>query len=156
MHSHTIAITITITLAVGLAAVAPTSLLAQPAREAATPTHDLRALASTSSLAGTTETQNLQSPDVRDAAQTAQALQDLRPPDVRDVAAGRGTDNSPRVVIVKVPPSAAAPASAGGIDWADAGIGAGSLLGLSLLGLGGTFAIVHRRRAHETPPVARV
>ena len=76
---------------------------------------------------------------------------------MRDTAEGRGTYNSPRVVIVKVPPSAAAPASAGGIDWADAGIGAGGLLGLSLIGAGGALAIVHRRRAaHGAPPVARV
>jgi len=135
MHSHTI----TLALAAALVALAPTGALAQPAREAATPT------------------QNLQSPDARDAAQTTQARQDLRPPDVIDAAAGRGTYNSPRVMVVKIPPSAAEPSSAPGMDWGDAGIGAGSLLGLSLIGLGGALAIVHRRRAaHDTPPVARV
>jgi hypothetical protein len=79
--------------------------------------------------------------------------QNLQSPDARDAAAGRGTDNSPRVVFVKVPqPSTAA--STQGIDWTDAGIGAGGLLGLSLLGLGGTFVIVHRKRAHDASPVA--
>ena len=136
-----------------LAALAPTGALARPPYDAATPAQDLRALAKTSSLAGTP------APDTRDAAQTAQALQDLRSPDAGDAAEGRGTYNSPPVVIVKVPqPSPAAapgPSPAGGIDWADAGIGAGSLIGLSLIGLGGWLVIVHRRRAaHGAPPVA--
>ncbi len=133
MHSHTI----TLALAVGITALAPAGALARPAGEPATPT------------------QNLQSPDARDAAQTAQARQDLRPPDVIDAAAGRGTNNSPRVVVVKVPQPAPEPASAGGIDWADAGMGAGGLLGLTLLGAGGAFAVAHRRRiTHHAPPVA--
>ncbi len=124
-----------------LAALAPTGALARLPHDTATPVPDLRALAKTSSLAGTT------------------GGQDMRSPDTRDVAAGRGTYNSPDVVIVKVPqasPAAApGPSSAGGIDWADAGIGAGSLLGLSLIGLGGALVIVHRRRAaHGAYPVA--
>lgn len=69
--------------------------------------------------------------------------QDLRSPDSRDAAAGRGTFNAPDVTVVKVtqpsPPS-------GGIDWGDAGIGAGSLLGLILLGLGGALTVVQRRK----------
>jgi hypothetical protein len=132
MHSHTI----TLALAAGIVALAPAAALAQP-------------------IDAVTTTQNLQSPDARDAAQTAQARQDLRPPDVIDAAAGRGTNNSPRVVVVKMPQSAPEPVSAGGIDWADAGIGAGGLLGLTLIGAGGAFAIVHRRRiTHHAPPVA--
>ncbi|MDP9188027.1 MAG: hypothetical protein M3O25_02120 [Actinomycetota bacterium] len=35
----------------------------------------------------------------------------------------------------------------GGFDWADAGIGAGGLLGVMLLGLGGTFMVLQRRQA---------
>jgi hypothetical protein len=132
MHSHTI----TLALAAGIAAAAPTGALARPAPEAAT------------------STQDLSPPDVRDAALAAQAGQDLRPPDVRDAARGRGTYNSPRVVVVKLPHRAPEPASARGIDWADAGIGAGGLLGLSLIGAGGALAIVHRRRANHAPPVA--
>jgi hypothetical protein len=34
----------------------------------------------------------------------------------------------------------------GGLDWGDAGIGAGGLLGLILLALGGTLAVMHRRQ----------
>jgi hypothetical protein len=133
MNAHRI----TLALAVGIAALAPTGALAQPARETTTTTQDLRP------------------PDVRDAARTAQAGQDLRPPDVRDAADGRGTYNSPRVMVVKMAAAAPEPASAGGIDWADAGIGAGGLLGLTLIGAGGAFAITHRRRtAHHAPPVA--
>jgi hypothetical protein len=139
------------------AALTPTGAFARPPHDAATPAQDLRALAKTSSLAGTPARQDMRSPDTRDAAQTAQVRQDLRSPDARDAAEGRGTYNSPDVVIVKVPqPSpAAAPEPSGGIDWADAGIGAGSLVGLSLIGLGGALVIVHRRRpARGAPPVA--
>ncbi len=133
MHTHSI----TLALAVGLTALAPAAALAQPLEPAIT-------------------TQNLQSPDARDAAQTAQARQDLRPPDVVDAADGRGTFNSPRVVVVKVPqPASSEAASASGVDWGDAGIGAGGLLGLTLIGAGGAFAIVHRKRTtHHAPPVA--
>jgi hypothetical protein len=79
--------------------------------------------------------------------------QDMRSADTRDAANGRGTYNSPRVVVVKLP--AAEPSSADGLDWADAGLG--SLLGLGAIGLGGALLVVHRRRAaHGAPPVARV
>ncbi len=97
---------------------------------------------------------DMRSPDTRDAVQAAQAPQDMRSPDSRDASTGRGTYNSPQVVIVKARPQPQ-PAAANGIDWADAGIGAGSLLGLSLLGLGGALFIVHRKRtARAAPPVA--
>ena len=74
-----------------------------------------------------------------------QPPQDLRNPDTVDFANGRGTYNSPEVVVVDVPTPESAPVSAGGIDWADAGLGAGSLLGITLIGLGGALFIVHRR-----------
>jgi hypothetical protein len=76
----------------------------------------------------------------------AQARQHLQSPDARDAADGRGTFNSPQVVVVKAQPQTR-PALTDGIDWADAGIGAGGLLGMSLLALGGTLLITHRRRA---------
>jgi hypothetical protein len=38
-------------------------------------------------------------------------------------------------------------APAAGIDWGDAGIGAGGVLGLSLLGIGGALLVVHRKQA---------
>jgi hypothetical protein len=137
-----------------LAALAPTNALARPIEYAATP-----ASAHVDGAPAPKPARDLRSADTGEAAQTAQARQDLRSPDARDAAEGRGTYNSPHVVIVKVPqPSPAAapePSSAGGIDWADASIGAGSLLGLSLIGLGGALVIVHRRRAaHGASPVA--
>jgi hypothetical protein len=88
-------------------------------------------------------------PDARDAARAAQVPRDLRSPDTRDAAAGRGTFNAPDVVVIKLrqpSPSPTASASADGIDWADAGIGAASLLGLMLFALS-TFVVVHRRQA---------
>ena len=54
-------------------------------------------------------------------------------------------------MIVKVPEPGQA--REGGFDWADAGIGAGGLLGPMLLGLGGSLAVVHRRHAHATPGI---
>jgi hypothetical protein len=75
--------------------------------------------------------------------------QDLRHADTRDFAEGRGTYNSPEVVVVDAPSPVAEPTSAAGVDWADVGIGAGGLLGVSLIGLGGALFIVHRRGARE-------
>jgi hypothetical protein len=101
--------------------------------------------------------QDLRSPDTRDAAEGRRIdtpapqetpRQDFRHPDTRDFAEGRGTYNSPEVVVVGAPAPAAQPA-AGGIHWKDVGIGAGGLLGVVLLGLGGALAIVHRRGARQ-------
>jgi len=95
--------------------------------------------------------QDLRSPDARDAARAAPTAaaqrQDLRSPDARDAAAGRGTFNAPEVTVVRLPQPA--PAADGGIDWGDAGIGAGGLLTAILLATVSTFAVTrHRRRAH--------
>ena len=86
-------------------------------------------------------------------ASTAQALadarngKDLRSPDTLDAAAGRGTFNAPHVAVVTLPDSPAQPAaSSGGLDWTDAGIGAGGALTILLLAAGGAFAVGHRRR----------
>jgi hypothetical protein len=103
---------------------------------------------------GAQQPQDLRSPDTQDAAKAAQAPQDLRSPYTGDAAGGRGAFDSPQVVIVKER-SQPQPAPADGLDWADAGIGAGTLLGLGLIGLGGALFIGHRRRAaHDAPPVA--
>ena len=97
--------------------------------------------------------QDLRMPDTRDAAGGGQpyqqrssaephetpAAQDLRGAD----ALGAPTEGNAGVVVLKAPP-AAEPAT--GIDWGDAGIGAGGLLGLTLIGLGGTLVILHRRQ----------
>jgi hypothetical protein len=127
------------------------ALAAVAASTASANTVDLRSQMGTSSLAGTTSSaprQDLRSADARDAARSAHARQgqpqqDLRSPDTRDLAAGRGTFSAPEVTVVKV--TEPAPPSAG-IDWGDTGIGAGSMLGLILLALGSTLAVIHHRR----------
>jgi len=67
---------------------------------------------------------------------------DMRTPDARDHGEGRGTFNAPEVSVIKVVDPAPADS---GFDWGDAGIGAGGLFGLILLGLGGTAAVAHRK-----------
>jgi hypothetical protein len=67
--------------------------------------------------------------------------QDIRTADARDAADGRGAQNTSEVMVVEVPQ----PMPASGLDWGDAGIGAGGLLGLMLLGLGGTLVVARRR-----------
>jgi hypothetical protein len=73
--------------------------------------------------------------------------QDLRSPDARDAAEGRGTFNAPDVIVVDSGKQSPAPvADEGGIDWGDAGIGAGVLGGIALLAGGGVL-VVQRRSA---------
>jgi hypothetical protein len=89
------------------------------------------------------------SQDRRNADQVTprvEARQDFRSPDTIDAAAGRGTDRSPDVVVVRLHAETPAAAPADGLDWQDAGIGAGGLFALALIGLGGTLLVVHRRR----------
>ena len=93
---------------------------------------------------------DLRTPDAVDAGTpaTTAAGTDLRTPDAVDHGLGRGTFSAPDVTVVKVvdpPPTTA-------FDWGDAGIGAGGLLGLILVGLGGTLVVSHRR--HSRMPLA--
>jgi hypothetical protein len=126
------------------------ALAALAASTASANTVDLRSQMGTSSLAGTTSSaprQDLRSADARDAALSAKARQgqprqDMRSPDTRDYAVGRGTFSAPEVTVVKV--TEPAPPSAG-LDWGDAGIGAGGMLGLILLALGSILAVIHRQ-----------
>ena len=71
--------------------------------------------------------------------------QDLRSPDTRDAALGRRHLERPRRDGRQA--AAAGARRRRGIDWGDAGIGAGTLFGVIVVGLGGAMAIVHRRRA---------
>lgn len=94
--------------------------------------------------------QDLRSPDARDAvrvtaAQQGQPRQELRSPDVGDYAEGRGAFSAPEVTVVRVPEPVP---STGGLDWVDAGIGAGVVVGLMLLALGGFLTVSHRRRGY--------
>ena len=130
MHSHNMAL-LGVAVTGALAGLTPTGASARPIEATAAPT--------IAQVAG---------------APTPKPAQDLRSPDARDAAEGRGMDKTPRIVVVAVPPKPQ-PASAHGIAWADAGIGAGSSLALSLIAFGGALFIVHRRRAaHATAPVA--
>jgi type IV secretory pathway TrbL component len=70
--------------------------------------------------------------------------QDLRSPDTRDAAAGRGTFNAPDVTVIKLPQSASSPH--GGVDWADAAIGAGGATGLLAISLAGAMTLRRRQR----------
>jgi hypothetical protein len=88
--------------------------------------------------------QGFQTADHADANPT----QDFRNPDTVDYAEGRGTYNAPEVVVVKAPETAPAPAG-DGMDWADAGLGAGTVMGLSLIAVGGTLLVVRRRSAGQ-------
>jgi len=80
------------------------------------------------------------------AAVPSEQRQDLRSPDTVDAAAGRGTSSAPDVVVVKVKEPQTQPI-ADGIDLADAGVGAGAIIGLSLMLFGGGLLIVQRRHA---------
>jgi hypothetical protein len=87
------------------------------------------------------------------ATATVEPRQDLRSPDTRDAAMGRGTSSVPDVTVVKVPEPA--PAAERGVDWGDAGIGAGTALGVIAVGLAGAMAVVYRRRrGPQTAPAA--
>jgi len=93
--------------------------------------------------------QDLRNPDTRDAAvvPAADMLQNLRSPDAVDAADGRGTFSAPDVTVIKVPAPSTPTTSPepAGLDWTDAGIGAGGVLVLALLSVGGGFALLHRR-----------
>jgi hypothetical protein len=84
------------------------------------------------------------------------APQSLVSPDAQDAASGRGTFSAPDVTVVKVPAVATDSGSDRGIQWTDAGVGAGGMLGILLLA-GGTAALVaHRpRRRMATHPTVR-
>jgi hypothetical protein len=95
---------------------------------------------------------DLRTPDAVDAGTpattTTAGATDLRTPDAVDHGLGRGTFSAPDVTVVKV----VDPSPTTGLDWGDAGIGAGGLLGLILVGLGGTLVVSHRR--HSRMPLA--
>jgi hypothetical protein len=115
------------------------------------PSHSLALAAALLALAIPTASaqQDLRSPDAQDAASRAagaqqpQPKQDLRSPDARDAA---DAGSAPNVTVVRVDESSP---SSSGLDWADAGIGAGGVLGLTLVSLGGML-VVKRRRSPVT------
>jgi hypothetical protein len=90
---------------------------------------------------------DVRTPDAIDAGQPANQTPGLeaRTPDARDHAEGRGTFSAPEVTVIKV--TDPSPVFTG-FDWSDAGIGAGGLLGLILVAVGGTMALSHGRHGH--------
>jgi hypothetical protein len=80
------------------------------------------------------------SPDTQEAAKAGQwgSVSDTLLPDTQDAANGRG-GAGPTIEVVTV----AAPSS---FDWIDAGIGAASGLGVSLVVAGGLILVVRRHR----------
>jgi hypothetical protein len=86
-----------------------------------------------------TTTAAVVSPSASASAPTRQFLS----PDARDRAERRTT---PDVLVVSAPTPAAAPttATSGGINWADAGLGAGGVLGLALMSAGGALVAMRR------------
>jgi hypothetical protein len=101
---------------------------------------------------------DLRSPDAVDAANAvtqrahAQQVQDYRSPDTADTAQGRGTFTAPRVTVVKV--AQPSQVTSGGFDWGDAGIGAGGVIALVLIGVGGSLMVTHRRRGGGTAAIS--
>ena len=90
-------------------------------------------------------TQDLRSPDARDATVTTSSAVpvDLRTP---DAVTGTGT-GSPDVTVVEAPqPVSVDP----GFDWADAGLGAGIALAIALLSMSAAYVVSR----HRTAPLA--
>jgi hypothetical protein len=87
--------------------------------------------------------QDLRSPDARDAAlqaaeSTPQVAQDLRSPDARDAGRVSPPVQTPLVEIREVPSN--------GFDWGDAGIGAAGIVAMLSIAAGLTLLLASRRR----------
>jgi hypothetical protein len=74
---------------------------------------------------------------------TYELPRDFRTADVREAFEGRGPFNAPDVTVVKVPQPA--PIPDGGVDWADAAIGAGGATGLLAITLAGALTLRRRQ-----------
>ena len=89
---------------------------------------------------------DLRNPDSKDVAAATQAHDgdpsDLRNPDSRDVSSTQR--------VAAPAPQAPTVADEPGFDWGDAGIGAGAVLGLTLITLSVMFGVVHRRNRSAT------
>jgi hypothetical protein len=120
--------------------------LATPAAAAQSSDHETQVAAAVG--AGHHAVQDLRMPDTVDAAnrpsstQPATPSQDIRMPDTRDFVLGRGTSTAPSVLVVSMPESV--PES--GIDWTGVGIGAGGVIGLVIVSLGGAVLVARRKR----------
>jgi hypothetical protein len=93
--------------------------------------------------------QDLRSPDARDAAVKAETSpsQDLRSPDTRDAARERAAARAERTA---VSPSRTAASVSDGFEWGDAGIGAAIMLALLSLASGTVLLAGRSRRRAPT------
>jgi len=135
----------TIGLGMTIAALGASTAAAQPIDG---PMHD--AIAAGQGAIAQYTPNDVRTPDTMSASKqsTTEPVADMRTPDARDHGQGRGTFSAPEVTVVKILDQAP---TGSGFDWTDAGIGAGGLLGLILLGLGGTAALAHRKATpHRT------
>jgi hypothetical protein len=82
-------------------------------------------------------------PDERTATELGQAVSE--PGDQAGATADALDTRTPTELAQRVEPSVSAAAESSGFDWGDAAIGAGSMLGLVLIGFGGV-ALRNRRR----------
>ena len=123
--------------------VALAAALAVPAAASAQPYEYMYSSSPESAPARSQNTQDLRSPDARDAASqaakpTPQVAQDLRSPDARDVGRVATPVSQPVVEIREVPSN--------GFDWGDAGIGAAGILAMFSIAAGLTLLLGSRRR----------
>ena len=107
-------------------------------------------LAASSAAGGQTPAVDLRSPDAQDAARPAHTIRavDLRSPDARDAALPVGLGPLTPVSSSQVVEAA----DSEGFDWGDAGIGAGGVFTLMLIGLGGAVAVSHHQARGRTRP----
>ncbi len=126
--------------------VALAAALAVPAAASARPYEYMYSSDPASSQARSQNTQDLRSPDARDAATVNQQanVQDLRSPDARDA----GRDLKP----VPVQAPAVEIREGPGFDWGDAGIGAAMILALCSIAAGIVALTVTRRRRRVGMP----
>ena len=102
------------------------------------------ALAVPASAGAYTDLRNPDSKGVAAVTQTRGAdYSDLRSPDSRDVS------STPQRVVTPAPQTSPV-ADEPGFDWGDAGIGAGAVLGLTMITLSVMFRVVHRRNHSAT------
>jgi hypothetical protein len=120
--------------------VALAAALALPAAASARPYEYVYSSDPASAAARSQNTQDLRSPDARDAGTASRQanLQDLRSPDARDA----GREAKPVPVQVSTVEIREAP----GFDWGDAGIGAAAILALCSIASGLVVLTAVRRR----------
>jgi hypothetical protein len=122
----------------GLAAVLAAGTIATPAALGSGPSSpDTQDAAKAGQSASPTD---MIAPDTQDAAKAGRSgsAADMIAPDTQDTAKGRGL-GGPTIEVVTV-------AAASRFDWIDAGIGAASGLGASLIGAGGLILVLKRHR----------